>query len=761
MENTKKSLIEAPETKEGRVKRLEEVKDILKSEFVGLSDIIDEIIQSIETFYVTPEVQRTCSVVSLIGMTGTGKTSLVKRVTELLGLSRKTLYFDCGNEAGEDRFGNGIVSKTCDLLGIDSDSTTDRKGTETLTKDLVFILDEFHYAKTKDENTNDEIIKGSLRPIWKLIDDGLLDISDSYNYEYVNFCTFLEDFEPLASRFPDIKVEKNVVEDPSSIKIILETVGPYLYPWREIPSLVPASDDSDDEEIEEWHSKSAEEKEDEAQADKNPYRPLKIVSLKNIKMLIKKLNAIDFDLGKKTIQSLYSATTLKELYDVLTRANKFCNAPKYLDCSKALVFTICNLDEAFQVAGDLNPDVDADTFNDITSKISVTDIKNALMKRFRVEQIARLGNNLIKYPTLRKEHFAEIIRREVSRILNDFKQIDPIKVEIDPIIYNLLYSEGVFPTQGVRPVFTTVGRILTSCLSKVIIDKRGSDKVLIGIKNAGDWVENEFKVPTTTITLTFSDGHVTECVYNLQLGALRNPKSRATRYCNAVHEAGHAVMYSLLTGNAPSSIVAVSTDRGGFCSTYNPDKEGEIQTRGDIDNDIMISLAGYQAEKLIFGDSRPDMCLMGSSSDISGAWESLSYAALRVGYFEPLSFTNYVVQQNGDGLPDGLSIQSELIYRGDTMTLEQAMRKRWDELKEETYKNLFCDRKLIKKLALYLGKHGSMTSDVFLEYVKKYGNNLSESTMEHVRKRGSADFYLKCLGEEEPNNDAGETETLG
>ena len=46
-------------------------------------------------------------------------------------------------------------------------------------------------------------------------------------------------------------------------------------------------------------------------------------------------------------------------------------------------------------------------------KVSISDIKEALKQRFRAEQIARLGNNLIKYPTLKKEHFIKIIKKRI------------------------------------------------------------------------------------------------------------------------------------------------------------------------------------------------------------------------------------------------------------------------------------------------------------------------------------------------------------
>ena len=56
-------------------------------------------------------------------------------------------------------------------------------------------------------------------------------------------------------------------------------------------------------------------------------------------------------------------------------------AMKEMNCNRSLIFVLGNLDEAFGVEGDLNPDIDADVFYDKTSSVSITDIKNALKER--------------------------------------------------------------------------------------------------------------------------------------------------------------------------------------------------------------------------------------------------------------------------------------------------------------------------------------------------------------------------------------------
>ena len=83
-----------------KIEKLQETKTKLKSEFVGINEIIDKVIDSITPWYLTPEVLERPVVVSLWGLTGTGKTSIIRKLRDYLDLSGKTLLFDCGEQGG-------------------------------------------------------------------------------------------------------------------------------------------------------------------------------------------------------------------------------------------------------------------------------------------------------------------------------------------------------------------------------------------------------------------------------------------------------------------------------------------------------------------------------------------------------------------------------------------------------------------------------------------------------------------------------------
>lgn len=712
-----------PKTKLEKIKRIKEAEATLKKEFIGLNNIIDKIIKLITPWYVTPEIIKRPVIISLWGMTGTGKSSVVKRLVELLGLFSKTMFFDCGEECNE---GNSSVSdKVSDFLN--SDDCEDLKSSDS--NDMVFVFDEFQYARTISD-TGEELNKPNLRPVWSIIDSGLININEN-NYSVGSFLGFFEDIKPFAKDNPEIKLDKLIVNDPDDVKKVLETLG-FFYYQRNVPGLMESgcSKYSYDNYID-MNKEDCE----------NPYRPLKIIEDCYIRTIIKKISSAEKNKldGKAIIEEMFRIKTVGELIDWLEDKKPQITAPKIINCTKSLVFIVGNLDEAFKVGGDLNPDFDADIFYDETSKVTINDIKVALKDRFRAEQIARFGNTIIKYPTLKKEHFELIIKNEITRIFTDFEKDNNISVNITQDINNLLYFEGVYPVQGVRPVFTTIGSILTPLLSDILIYKEESKTPIVNAEIGVVEPEKGYKKPNKTIYLKFNDGKIIEKTIELTLGNLRDPQNRKTRYITSVHEAGHAIVMSALTGNLPTSIVSVASDKGGFCTTYDPEKTGEISSRRDVKFEVMISMAGYLAEHLIFKDDE-DRTLLGSSSDISEAWDILSNAAFHEGYFEPFRYSSYKVQGNNDGIPDGIDSREDIDYK---------LKREFQSLKSETINILCLNIDLLKETALCLGEKGSIGSKEFLEIIKnsKGRNQITEEYLEMVKIENSANWYLEKLKE--------------
>ena len=65
-----------------KLAELEVIKTKLKREFVGIDDQINQIVDSIRTWYCFPETLSKPLIVNLWGITGTFKTSVLRRLVE-------------------------------------------------------------------------------------------------------------------------------------------------------------------------------------------------------------------------------------------------------------------------------------------------------------------------------------------------------------------------------------------------------------------------------------------------------------------------------------------------------------------------------------------------------------------------------------------------------------------------------------------------------------------------------------------------------
>ena len=75
-----------PDVIDARRARLEQARLVLKERFVGIDSVIDELCDAITVWFVMPEILRRPVIVNLWGMTGVGKTDLVRKLVDALDL---------------------------------------------------------------------------------------------------------------------------------------------------------------------------------------------------------------------------------------------------------------------------------------------------------------------------------------------------------------------------------------------------------------------------------------------------------------------------------------------------------------------------------------------------------------------------------------------------------------------------------------------------------------------------------------------------
>ena len=81
-----------------RQQNLQAIAAQLKTELIGIDDVIDRVISAVRAWYVMPQLITRPVIVCLWGLTGTGKTQLTRRLAQLLG------YYDRFVEVQMDGF---------------------------------------------------------------------------------------------------------------------------------------------------------------------------------------------------------------------------------------------------------------------------------------------------------------------------------------------------------------------------------------------------------------------------------------------------------------------------------------------------------------------------------------------------------------------------------------------------------------------------------------------------------------------------------
>ena len=619
----------------------------------------------------------------------TGKTSLIRKLVNYLGISEKSLFFDCGEQGGESD--TKLFSEKLDSLfessGIQgSDPRFNQKDLEelgidinskkTLTKmdplDYTFIFDEFQYLNTKNPMSGDEEPRPEGRAIWSLMDSGLVDIN-RYDYKIKSLTDYIEDLEFFSDEHPGIELKKG--RFGKEVNPILRQQLSY-YRWSE---------------------------ESEVGEEETP-KGYNVLFDEDLSFLARRLNILQKSLGFEVADKIKEIKTLKEFIQYIKGYISLISKPKIINCSKSLIFILGNLDEAFELTGeDLDPDIDADVYHDTTSKVNCMDIKTALRKRFRDEQVGRMGNNIIIYPSLRRCDFEEIINREITRITNKSKETIKKNIKVTENFKKLIYSEGCFPIQGVRPLYSTINTLISPLLSIATIDGGKEDYVF-------DVKETNFNIPKATLVVKSEDGGIChEKEINLNLGSLRSPERCKKMGLQAIHEASHAVLYYLLTGKTPSAIVASNVfGNGGYMMNANG-TDTSIDSIRDLRVDVIVDLAGYYGEREFFS---PDMCSLGASSDITNVWEKLRNAFYDSGLYIPMKFSEPGVSNENIGLPFGFPGASE-------EGINSQLLKYFDGLCKETQELIHREAKAIKEVALELCSSRCLGMDVFKELVNK------------------------------------------
>lgn len=664
-------------------KAIQDTKVTLKKEFIGIDGIIDSVLDNMRSWYLFPSTLRKPVVINLWGMTGCGKTSLVKRICELLDINANMLYYNLA-KLEED--------KSSELEDNISDNV------RVTDHNPVLILDEFQYAATIDGDGHEKTNQTALKTIWELIDTGML-YSKLSKYR--------------TSRVASIQIYTRMLEDAMATvkdgcaldadRLFKTDLGKsYEFAIRKCFKCLN-NQDGEDENNKASQEKLSSDTEWSIEAETDiPDMPDKwltsytIAALYDIYACIEEtpMHWLEFT---QMLNEMDVSKLDKYIGELLHKGSK----GYYKDYSSALIFVIGNIDEAYTVSYNMNPDMDADIFHEETKKMTAVDIKQALQKRFRTEQIARLGNTMLLYPSFSVQNFTDIITHYLDDTCERAKANFGLDLSYDDSIVDVIYKESVFPTQGARPILSGIYEIVETKIPKIMtieIGKGNHEIKSIGLSYADNKI---------TAKVLLGDDTLDEVIIHqpLRIDDERKNRKNETQAITAVHESGHFVMYAKLFGKVPKKLISncVSSNANGFMMPTRD--EEEFMSYNDYIRTIKVTLAGYVAEQTLFGI---DNLTSGACADIEEATRLASDMLRKYGMgMSPCTYTYLQDQFSTNG---GTHVNSDR----DNATISDMIKKTINSCItgiEETFSDNDW-RNMLLLSSDYLFKNTSMSQDM-------------------------------------------------
>jgi cell division protease FtsH len=620
-----------------RVREINEVGAKLKTEFAGIDKQIDTIIRYVTPFYATPELLTRPIVVCLWGMTGVGKTHVLRRLANLTNMQSRYATFDMGEYSG------GFSEYTL-RYQLDDVADTVEDGR------AMIVFDEMQTIRFIDE-TGSEVDRPAARLIWDVLDGAPMTRNTSFNNDVLEM---VKDFKRL--RRLGVTIEKNtVVSGTNHFKKIRRR-------WsREDSEDTFTAINSDDFET--------------------MYRA----------------NPVHFNYNEDYEAWLKVFEEFKDINDFISYIQLVSDGYKLGEpnnLSRSLIFCVGNLDEVYHESHDISPDIDIESLREYTEKVTLSQVKTALLDRFRPEQIARLGNNHVIYPSLDRNSYWKIIRKHISNSLARVKSAYNVDLNVDESVAELIFKESVFPTQGARPVNNSFSMLFDSYLADALCQLPATGPI--------DW-----KYDATNRKYQFSRGESTYSVdVQLMVESQRDNEENDKQAIIAVHEAGHGLAAALYTGRWPKELRSRTAGTEGGYTTFEP---LQFKTRNDILGIIKQGMAGIVAEEVIYG---VDNISNGSGEDFSMITKEIQQAVAALGLFRE----SWIGTSN-----------SHVGLLSDSQSMKKVSQIVIDLIKEShstMVEDFIQHKELILRIAEYLISHTVMPGVMFAEMCEKHGVKL-------------------------------------
>lgn len=261
-------------------------------------------------------------------------------------------------------------------------------------------------------------------------------------------------------------------------------------------------------------------------------------------------------------------------------------------------------------------------------------IMQRLSELWRPEGVARFRSNWFYFPELSKESGSKIMDREFNRISTQLQEVLNVnEVSFDPSVKSVLFRNFDLRGMGGRGLESLIDGKVKADIGRWILEvtnKGRSPKELTHVSVEGEQ-------DSLLVTLTFEDG----TTHELEPLSIAQPQSRKKkidpndRAVQAIHEAGHALAHYILRGVAPEEI-KIGLDNGEFKGFMKRSRvKRDNLTRTEVYHSMIISLAGLESEKLIWGEMYQTA---GSKSDLQHASAYAQNMVLHLGFGDTPSY---------------------------------------------------------------------------------------------------------------------------
>lgn len=363
------------------------------------TNVASKVLEHVGPWYLFPETQLRPRVVGLWGMTGTGKTHLVKQIVAELGLEERTLWLDGGR----------LASRPIEPKFDDLDNNFNGEP-------YVLVIDEFQHARSKKYGEVED--RGVMRTVWELIDGGQISGSEGSQH--------LDDLVDMREVIKDaldggLKVSKGRVR--SGFKMLKafntgnwapETLLDQTHPW-----VLPES---------EWP---------------------------RLRRIIQRPSPSK-QAFRKILEGIHTGNLLAFMDQLIFK----CSMPRFFHGQQGLIIVLGNLDDLYALGEDATPELDPDVLLAHHAQIGLTGLQESLQQLFRIEQVARLGTEHFAVPPLSRADLLRVAGTHVGGLCAHLSRSTEMEITVHPDLLERIVRDNTIAVLGARPVLHALDRII-------------------------------------------------------------------------------------------------------------------------------------------------------------------------------------------------------------------------------------------------------------------------------------------------------------